>query len=764
MKAAPFHCLSELLVPAALALAAGTVLAAEPASIPAAPVIEPPANQAAAATPQRAAGARPRICLVLSGGGARGAAHIGVLKVLEAMRVPVDCIAGTSMGSLVGGAYATGMAPAEMERLVGGLSTDKIFKERPPRQDLTIRRKQDDFTNLFTPEIGVQASGLLLPKGAVSGVQLETVLRQLAKAPGYRDFDQFPIPYRAVATDLVAGTPVVFSQGELANVMRASMSVPGAVAPAEYEGRLLVDGGLTDNLPVDVARKMGADVVIAVNLGTPLMKREELTSLIGVTGQMLNILTEQNVRASLASLRPTDVLIEPALGDFSATDFDHLPATIPIGEAAARKVADRLAPLALPPAQYAELRARQQAVQPPDTRPVDEIRLAPLQRVNPDYATAVMETKPGQPVDQATLDQDMRRLFGTGDFEHVNYGILEEPGKRVLAVNAVEKSYGPDYLRFGLGLSSDFRGDAYFNLVGSYRRTWLNALGAEWRTDAQVGQTSSLISEFYQPLDTRQYFFIAPRIELERRPVNVFQGSTRIATYDLRRFDIALDAGSQFTKYGELRVGVQTGSEHATLSTGPESLSPGPGNIRRGAITGRLFFDQLDSVDFPRFGYAARLYVYASQPGLGADQAYVKALVDGIYAHSFGDNTVSLAFKVGSNLGGKPLPRYDLFQWGGFLQQSGYATGQLLGGNLQFARLVYYNKLARQTLLQGVYAGFSLEAGRMGDPLVPGSPTGLLKSGSVFLALDSPLGPLYLAYGRAAAGTYSFYLFLGKPF
>ncbi len=358
----------------------------------------------------------------------------------------------------------------------------------------------------------------------------------------------------------------------------------------------------------------------------------------------------------------------------------------------------------------------------------------------------------------------MRRLFGTGDFEHVNYGILEEPGKRVLAVNAVEKSYGPDYLRFGLGLSSDFRGDAYFNLVGSYRRTWLNALGAEWRTDAQVGQTSSLISEFYQPLDTRQYFFIAPRIELERRPVNVFQGSTRIATYDLRRFDIALDAGSQFTKYGELRVGVQTGSEHATLSTGPESLSPGPGNIRRGAITGRLFFDQLDSVDFPRFGYAARLHIYASQPGLGADQAYVKALADGIYAHSFGDNTVSLAFRVGSNMGGKPLPRYDLFQWGGFLQQSGYATGQLLGGNLQFARLMYYNKLARQTLLQGVYAGFSLEAGRMGDPLVPGSPTGLLKSGSVFLALDSPLGPLYLAYGRAAAGTYSFYLFLGKPF
>ncbi|MDQ0143069.1 patatin-like phospholipase family protein [Cupriavidus necator] len=764
MKAAPRHRWrpSVTSVLAAIALAAGTAEAAQHATPGEAG--EPAASTAVPALAGPAAAARPRVCLVLSGGGARGAAHIGVLKVLESMRVPIDCIAGTSMGSLVGGAYATGMAPAEMAQLVGGLSTEKLFKERPPRQDLTIRRKQDDYTNLLTPEIGVQASGLLLPKGAVSGVQLETVLRQLARTPGFRDFDHLPIPYRAVATDLVAGTPVVFSQGELANVMRASMSVPGAVAPAEYEGRLLVDGGLTDNLPVGVARAMGADIVIAVNLGTPLMKREELTSVIGVTGQMLNILTEQNVRASLASLRPTDVLIEPALGDFSATDFDHLPATIPIGEAAARKVADRLAPLALPPAQYAALRAAQQAVPPPDTRLVDEIRLAPLHRVNPDYATAVMQTRPGEPIDQAALDQDMRRLFGTGDFEHVNYGILEEPGRRVLAVNAVEKSYGPDYLRFGLGLSSDFRGDAYFNLVGSYRRTWLNALGAEWRTDAQVGQTSALTSEFYQPLDTRQLFFIAPRIELERRPVNVFRGSTRIATYDLRRFDLALDVGSQFTKYGELRVGVQTGSEHATLSTGPASLSPGPGNIRRGAITGRLFFDQLDSVDFPRAGYSLGLRIYASQPGLGADRAYVKAQADGTYAHSFGDHTLSFGFKVGGNPGGKPLPRYDLFQWGGFLQQSGYATGQLMGGNLQFARLVYYNKLARQTLLQGVYAGFSLEAGRVGDPLVPGSPTGLLKSGSVFLALDSPLGPLYLAYGRAAAGTFSFYLYLGKPF
>ncbi|WP_369804684.1 patatin-like phospholipase family protein [Cupriavidus sp. YR651] len=718
-----------------------------------------PVATAAAAPPL----GRPRICLVLSGGGARGAAHIGVLKVLEELRVPVDCIAGTSMGSLVGGAYASGMSTADMEKLVGTLTTAEIFKERPPRQDLAIRRKIDDQTNLFTPEIGVRKDGLLLPKGAVSGVQLETVLRRLANAPGYRDFDALPIPYRAVATDLVSGTAVVFSQGELANVMRASMSVPGAVAPTEYQGKLLVDGGLTDNLPVDVAREMGADVIIAVNLGTPLMKRENLTSLIGVTSQMLNILTEQNVRTSLASLRPADILILPELGDFSAGDFDNLVKTIPIGEAAARREQGRLAALSLPPADYARLRNAQQSLPPPDLRPADEIRFAPMQRVNPDFAAATMETKPHTPISQETLDRDMRRLFGTGDFEHVNYRFLEEPGKRILSVDAIEKSYGPGYLRFGLGLSSDFRGDAYFNVLASYRRTWLNSLGAEWRTDVQVGQTSGLISEFYQPLDTHQYFFIAPRVELQRRPVNIFNGNTRFAQYDLRRIDVALDVGSQVTKYGEARVGVLFGHQNASLSTGPATLAPPAEGVDRRAIEGRILVDQLDSINFPRSGYGATLNIYASQAGMGATDTYTKGDITATFAYSIGNNTLALGIKAGSNLGGPGLPRYDLFQWGGFLQQSGYSTGQLIGGNLEFARLVYYNKLVRQTFLEGVYAGFSVEAGHMGAPLVPGSPTGLLKSASAFLGLDSPIGPLYLAYGRASGGSYAFYLFLGKP-
>ena len=221
---------------------------------------------------------RPKVCLVLSGGGARGAAHVGVLKVLEELRVPIDCITGASMGSLVGASYASGTTVAEMEQILQGISTELLFKENPPRQEQTIRRKLDDRLDFVGPEIGLRDWELELPKGFVSGVQLETVLRYLTKAKGYRKFDELGIPFRAVATDLVTGKAVVFADGELANVMRASMSVPGAIAPAEFDGKILVDGGLTDNLPIDVARALGAEVVIAVNLGTPLAPREHVAA------------------------------------------------------------------------------------------------------------------------------------------------------------------------------------------------------------------------------------------------------------------------------------------------------------------------------------------------------------------------------------------------------------------------------------------------------------------------------------------------------
>ena len=706
----------------------------------------------------------PKICLVLSGGGARGAAHVGVLKVLEEYRVPIHCIAGTSMGALVGAAYATGTTIPEMEDIVGEISTELLFKENPPRRELNMRRKEDDYTLLFGPELGLSGSGFRLPKGVVTGVQLETVLRQLAKAKGYYRFDDLPIPFRAVATDLVTGKAVVFSEGELANVMRASMSVPGAVAPAEFGGMMLVDGMLTSNLPVQTARAMGADIIIAVNVGTPLLKREELTSILGVTGQMLSILTEQNVQASLASLKSTDILISPELGDFSTGDFDHLAKITPIGEAGARKVADRLAQLSLPAAEYAALRNRQLVAVAPDLKPVDEIRFDNLQRVNPQTAMAVMATEPGKPIDQPTLDRDMRRLYGTGYFEHVNYRLHEDSGQRVLAVEAVEKSWGPDYIRFGLGLSSDFRGDAYFDLVASYRKTWLNSLGAEWRTDVQLGYDPYLVSEFYQPLNARGALFIAPRISISDTTTNLYQGNNLIARYQVGSRLAGVDLGAQFGQSAELRLGVLAGAMTPELQIGPSSLAPPASSVQQGALRARLQFDQLDNAHFPRAGSFVEVNVFDSSKQLGAQDDYLKWYVDGTTAYSMGEHTFNFYAKFGGGSGSNPLPTYDQFQWGGFLQQSGYATGQLYGQDLKFARAMYYRRVLRGSILDGAYGGLSIEAGKVGNQLVPGNTDGLLVSGAAFIAADTPLGPAYLGYGHARSGNSSFYFYLGRPF
>jgi NTE family protein len=728
-----------------------------------------PLQAAPAATPADASsGKRPKICLVLSGGGARGAAHVGVIKVLEQYRIPIDCIAGTSMGSLVGAAYATGMSVPEMEDILTKINTASLMGDKAPRKELSMRRKRDDMLPLIGPELGVTDDGKIsLTKGAISGVQLENVLRRLTKLSGYHRFDRLPIPFRAVATDLVSGKAVIFDRGDLINAMRASMSVPGVVAPAEFNDMMLVDGMLTSNLPIEIARKaFNPDIIIAVNVGTPLLKREDLTTILGVTGQMLSILTEQNVQASLATLKPVDILISPELGDYSTADFDNLIKISPLGETAALKVTDKLAALSMPSTSYASLREKQTTHVAPDMSPVEEIRIRGLARVNPEEVRSVMKTRENEAIDQDMLDGDMRRIYGTGDFSHVAYRFSDEQSKRVLAIEAVEKSWGPNYLRFGLGLSSDFDGAAYYNLLGSYRKTWINSLGAEWRTDLQLGNTTRLFSEFYQPLTASGEVFVAPYVNFERRQQNVYQGDERIAQYSYRDNYAGLDVGSQMRGYGEARLGVSSGLLYPELSTGSVDMLPQQHKINTGGARLQVIFDQLDSTIFPREGWSAVGQIYDSNASLGADIPYTKWSASGSYVHSFGNHTFNFYGKVGGRAGSNDIPAYDMFQWGGFMQQSGYATGQLLGQEITFGRMLYYHRVMHGSLFEGAYVGVSLETGKVGMQPIPASDErkDWLHSASIFVGADSPLGPAYLGYGRSSEGNHNIYFYLGRPY
>ena len=500
-------------------------------------------------------------------------------------------------------------------------------------------------------------------------------------------------------------------------------------------------------------------------LGTPLMPRDQITSAFSVALQMLNILTEQNVQASLASLQPQDVLILPELGDYSAGDFDNMPSTIPIGEAAARKVADQLRRYSLPPGQYAAHRERQVRLAAQDTRKVDEIRVEGLDRVNQEVVIQSMATSVGDPLDISTLDLDMRRIYGRGDFEHVGYALIDEPDRRILAVQAVEKAWGPTYVRFGLSLYSDFQGDNYFNLLASIRRTWVNRLGGEWRADVQVGNDAMLFTEFYQPLVPSQYFFIAPRAEVARGPADIYggpSGDDLAARYNVAISTLGLDLGSQFTKYGELRVGLVAGQFDADLQIGDPLLSQFKLKRDIGAVRTRLFLDQLDSTAFPRSGYNLDAKLLSSSTRLGASESYNRWTAYFLGAKSFGSHTLQMALAGGGAVGGNPLPFYDYLAWGGFMRMTGYRVGQLRNDSLSYGRLTYMNQLFKMPLLEGVYGGLQVEAARLGSPLVPTGIQGNVASGSLFLAVDTPLGPAYLAYGHTADGNSNFYFYLGK--
>ena len=733
-----------------------TGLGGGPELTPPAPLAAPP-DLPATTTP------RPRIGLVLSGGGARGAAHIGVLKVLEELRVPVDVIAGTSMGSIVGGSYASGQTVAAMTRDVANIKTEMLARDQPPRAEISIQRKQEDWQDFIGPQFGFRDGSLLLPKGAISGVALEAVLRDLSLAKGDWNFDKLPIPFRAIPTDVVSGQMTVLKSGDLATAMRASMSVPGAIAPVQIDGRMLVDGGLTRNLPVDIARAMRRRGHRR-QPGHAVAPRSQITSAFSVALQMLNILTEQNVQASLASLQPQDVLILPELGDYSAGDFDNMPSTIPIGEAAARRVADALKRYSLPPEQYAAHRLRQVRVVAQDTRQVDEIRVEGLERVNEEVVIQSMETTVGSPLDVATLDLDMRRIYGRGDFEHVGYKLIDEPDRRILAVQAVEKAWGPTYVRFGLSLASDFQGDNAFNLLASIRRTWLNRLGGEWRADAQVGNDGLLFTEFYQPLVPSQYFFIAPRAQIATGPADIYGGPTATPGGALQHHH----------RHGRARPGqpvhqvrrTARGRAGRPLRRRPADRRPvagtaaGEARPRRGARAAVL--RPARQPRLPRDGYRLDAQLYSSTTRLGASDTYNRWNANFLGARSLGPHTFQLAVAGGGTVGSDPLPFYDYLGYGGFMRMTGYREGQLRNDAMTYGRLTYMNQLFKMPLLEGIYVGVQAEAARLGSPLVPTGIRGNVASGSLFLAVDTPLGPAYLAYGHTLDGNSNFYFYLGK--
>ena len=722
---------------------------------------------------------RPRVVLVLGGGGARGMAHIGVLKVLEEMRVPIDCIAGTSMGSLVGGVYAAGVSIEEMTDRIGAIDWNALFSDDPPRVEKPFRAKRDDYENLFRLELGQRGTSLLLAPGTTSGYKFEFLLREMVRQAGNfadEDFDDLPIPYRAMGTNIENGTSKTFERGDLVKAMRASMSVPGVIAPVEIDNVLYVDGGLLQNVPVAAARRTCADVVIAVNVGSPLLPRDKLNSALGISLQMISVLTEQNVRVSLASLRSSDVLIEPELGDFSAADFENGMSLIPKGEAAAQAKAAALRRLSVSEAEY---RAWQQSVAArlPVVPPVSEIRVADSGgRVNPKVIERELLETPGvglRRTEDGGLTSDefslehlntrLEQIYGRGDFERMDYAMLDRQGTRTVEVSGVEKSWGPNFVKFGLGLASDAQ-QTRFNVNLSHRSTWLNARGAEWRNDLRLGYSKFLVSEFFQPFTFNNSAFVAPRIVLQDEPISYYLDGNRIGEYRVKFARAHLDFGVQ-NRFGELRLGAFSGQLNADENFGLFPFAPNFSLTQVGYDIGAIY-DQIDSPRFPRDGLMATLRSFGTVGGWGSGDDYNKSELLVMGAKSFGKHALQLAGYVGGAGYGK-LPAYDPFLLGGFLRGSGYQMDELVGRRVGLARAVYSYRLASlpAVLGRGVFVGGSLEATQASTGTELDGGTKIRPSASLFLGADTSLGPAFLAWGQAfnegESGT--LYFMLGMP-
>lgn len=704
---------------------------------------------------------RLRVGLVLGGGGARGAAHIGVLKELERLRVPVDAIVGTSMGAVVGGLYASGMTTAELEELIRTLDWKAALSDSGARDELSFRGKQDDEAFPIHFELGIRDGHLLLPQGVVQGQRLDLVLRALTIDSSHiDDFDELAIPFRAVASDLVSGEVHVMGEGDLALAIRASMSVPGAFAPVQVDGRLLADGGLVGNLGVEVMEQMGVDVIIAVDVEFPLYAEDALVSAVGISEQVLTILIHKETLRQIERLDENDILIQPELGIFASSDFAGSPETVEPGIVATRAKADRLRELSVDAESFARYQARRLAT-PPRQDTVDFVRVERDGQPGTELLERRVAVEPGDPVDPEVFAQAASRLYGLRVFEKVGYQLVEEGDQLGVVFSATSKRWGPGYLRFGLGIEDDFEGGTAFNLAARYWRPGLNALGAEWRADLQVGTDPGFATEFYQPLRGEPRLFVAPRFETGQRNFNVFADAEPVAQLRLTEYEVGFDVGAELGTWGEVRAGFYRGNSNARVKVGDPDV-PNT-DIATGGIRARLLIDTMDDAQFPRSGIQAGLAFDLSRPGLGADRSYDTAAFDVDHAWSRGRNTIVAGLQFGTSLNSQSALQ-DHYTLGGFLRLSGLERGQLSGPYAGLARIVYYRRVgdsAGGLFEMPVYVGASIESGNTWAGSDAIGFDSLRTNGSLFLGIDSYFGPVYLAAGMAEGGGTNFYLFVG---
>ncbi|MEW5979716.1 MAG: patatin-like phospholipase family protein [Acidobacteriota bacterium] len=702
---------------------------------------------------------RSRVGLVLEGGGALGFAHIGVLEFLEEHQIPVDVIAGTSMGGLMGGLYASGMSTAEIRDLIRSADWDLILSGETPFADLAFRRKEDRITYPNRIEFGLRG-GLTVPVGLNPGHQIGLILsRATLPYPDSIDFDDLPTPFRCVAVELISGKETVYSRGSLAEALRATMSLPAVFTPVRKEGRIYTDGGLLNNLPVNVVKQMGADIVIAVHLSTGPVDPEKLRSLFGILDRSIAVMVSAN---EFRNMQLADILITVNLEGFSSLDYQAGQSIADKGYAAAGNKQGILAHLELDQATWTEHMQRRAGRR---RRGMPVPSFVDVRGMEPRLTQSVKRSLTpwlNRPLEPASLEKTLTRFTGLGRFASLGYGTIERQGRQGLLVQADERDHGPPFFKPAIELDGRTPGDVRFTLSG--RVTFLDVGGfrSEWRNDLRLGARYGLSTEYYRPLGPVTNWFVAPRLQIIDEPFDVFQAGTRSAEFRVRRAGIGVDLGYNFNRFAEFRIGHTLGWVSERQRTGELQFQNIPEKRADFSSIGFAYEGQDDAV-IPRRGIriASNLSFFprrASPPG-----RYLRSRLE---VSEFIPISAPASLFFGAS-GGTITPSRDLglrgFSLGGPLQLGAYAVNELIGNQFFLFTTGYLREVFALSPFLGdkLYASSFLQIGKMyGNQDYPDVNASL--SGA--LILKSAFGPIFLGASLGDQGKRRWYFGLGRWF
>ncbi|WP_419571111.1 patatin-like phospholipase family protein [Rheinheimera sp.] len=720
---------------------------------------------------------RPCTALVLGGGGARGGAHLGVLRQLEQQGVAIDLIVGTSIGAFIGGLYATGHSPDQIEQILRQLEWGSGFRDKVYRDEMPLRQKEQQDAFPIRLALGVDETGLKAPKGVLLGQAMaELILQAYGAELNHADFNQLAIPFRAVATDLTNRGAVVLAKGSLLHAVQASMSIPGVVRPMELDGRLLVDGGVANNLPVSIARGLGAERVIAVSIDAPLLNKNQLDSAFAVTDQLTNFLVRQVVEQEIASLGSDDLLIEPELGTIGTLDFGRFPESIAAGTAAAQALHQQVQRFAAAPADYQQWLVQQRAERSERVQ-IDRITLDNQSRMGDQLILDRLALQPGQQYRSSDLKEGLRQVYGVDTFERVSMQLVEAEDGTELKVQAQEKSWGPGYLNFSFALEDDFQANRYYQLAASYTYTNLSPLGAEWHSALALGSDKQLQTELYWPvLSARTYVSVGA---VHNNNVLGVQDQGLLSLGELLNEENLLysETGWDLSDHARLSLKWQQirGRYEFPRFVG-EQLGTHYLAYRRDGPGMEFVWDRLNNPAFPSRGWRISIAKHWLEDDVLAQRTSSQSQdFDVMAARSWQPHTLRARWhwqKYQSAEGALALEQHSL---GGLLNLSGYPKNYLFGSEIRFASLVYLYRMNenRFSIVNApFYLGTSIERGKVAGNMINlrelANQTDWIWAGSLFAGWDSPIGPIYLGYGVAEQEhghrTQRYYLSIGQNY